>query len=81
MEYDAHRHDYESVLNGNPTGGVSLSAKEERIEQEYEFFKERYERCQRQVSVKLQLIDENRLGMMKEQLRLFQRAIVEHFYP
>ena len=62
MEYDAYRSDYEGVLARNPTGGVSLNEKEERIESEYEFFKEQYERYQREVNIKLQLIDENRVS-------------------
>lgn len=61
IEYDAHRYDYETVLARNHTGGVTLSDSEEHIERQYHHFKERYEKLKVNISVKLRLLDDNRV--------------------
>jgi hypothetical protein len=61
IEYDAYRYDYERVLTRNPTGGVTLSNSEESIERQYHHFKERYEKLKADVTIKLRLLDDNRV--------------------
>ncbi len=61
IEYDAYRYDYERVLTRNHTGGVTLSNSEEHIERQYHHFKQLYEKFQTNVTVKLRLIDDNRV--------------------
>ena len=61
IEYDVYRADYEDVLSRNHTGGISLSTKEVSIEEKYSRAKELYEKYQKDVQVKLNLLDENRV--------------------
>ena len=64
IEYDAYRFDYENVLAQNHTGGVTLSNSEEYIERQYHHFKERYEKLKIDVTVKLRLLDDNRVCIL-----------------
>jgi len=79
IEYDAYRYDYEKVLARNHTGGVTLSNSEEHIERQYHHFKERYEKLKADVTVKLRLLDDNRIKVMQQQLALFHNAIGAYF--
>ena len=54
IEYDACRYDYESLLNRNQTN--------EDIERQYQYFKQRYEKCKEDVTVKLKLLEDNRVS-------------------
>ncbi len=54
IEYDACRYDYELLLNRNQTN--------EDIEKQYQHFKQRYEKCKDDLTVKLKLLDENRVS-------------------
>lgn len=62
IEYDAYRSDYEHILSLNHTGGVKLSKREKHIEEQYYHFKQRYEKYKSDVTVKLRLIDDHRVG-------------------
>ena len=53
FEYDAYRYDYEVLLSRNQTN--------EDIERQYQQSKERYEKSKHDVTVKLKLLDENRV--------------------
>lgn len=54
IEYDAYRYDYELLLNRNQTN--------EDTERQYQHFKQCYEKCKTDVTVKLKLLDENRVS-------------------
>lgn len=62
IEYDAYRSDYEHILSINHTGGAKLSQKEKQIEGQYNHFKNIYEKYKIDVTVKLRLIDDHRVG-------------------
>lgn len=57
IEYDACRYDYESLLNRNQTN--------EDIERQYQYFKQRYEKCKEDVTVKLKLLEDNRVSICR----------------
>jgi hypothetical protein len=78
IEYDAYRYDYERVLARNHTGGVTLSNSEEHIERQYHHFKERYEKLKSDVTVKLRLLDDNRVCFFFY-LKLFFVLIIKYF--
>jgi hypothetical protein len=67
IEYDAYRYDYELVLNRNETN--------EDIERQYQQSKQRYEKSKDDVTIKLKLLDENRvraiLGFVFFYIKLF----------
>ncbi len=54
IEYDAYRYDYELLLSRNETN--------EDIERQYQHFKQRYEKSKDDVTIKLKLLDENRVS-------------------
>ena len=54
IEYDAHRYDYELLLNRNQTN--------EDIQKQYELSKQRYEKSKEDLTVKLKLLDGNRVS-------------------
>lgn len=60
IEYDAYRHDYE-ILLARVTSGENLSSADEFAQQQYEHFKNRYEKCKDDVKIKLKLLEENRV--------------------
>ncbi len=65
----------------NHTGGVTLSNIEEHIEREYHHFKERYERLKTNLSVKLQLLDDNRVWIvLVEMIRLNYERFLDKSY-
>ncbi len=65
----------------NHTGGVTLSNTEEHIEREYHHFKERYERLKTNLSVKLQLLDDNRVWIvLVEMIRLNYERFLDKSY-
>ncbi len=53
IEYDAFRYDYEILLSRNEAN--------EEIERQYQHSKQRYEKSKDDVTVKLKLLDENRV--------------------
>jgi hypothetical protein len=68
-------------LARNHTGGVTLSNTEEHIEREYHHFKERYERLKTNLSVKLQLLDDNRVWIvLVEMIRLNYERFLDKSY-
>lgn len=79
IEYDTYRADYERVLMQNHTDGVSLSNREESIERQYQQSKQRYDKYRDDLLVKLTLLEENRLNLLKQQLTLFHQAIRNYF--
>ncbi|UJR10862.1 hypothetical protein I4U23_015050 [Adineta vaga] len=79
IEYDAYRYDYELVLAQNPSGGVTLSNSEEYIERQYHHFKDRYEKLKTNLTVKLHLLENNRIKVMQQQLALFHNAIGSYY--
>lgn len=57
IEYDACRYDYESLVNRNQTN--------EDIERQFQYFKQRYEKCKDDVTVKLKLLEDNRVSISR----------------
>ncbi|CAF2112341.1 unnamed protein product [Rotaria magnacalcarata] len=78
IEYDAYRFDYEVSLTRNKSG-EQISPADEYIQQQYQHFKQRYEKTKEDVAIKLKLLDENRILLMKQQLLLFHNAIGAYF--
>ncbi|CAF4005083.1 unnamed protein product, partial [Rotaria sp. Silwood1] len=60
IEYDAYRYDYEALLARNKSG-EQISSTDEYIQQQYQHFKQCYEKCKDNVIIKLKLLDENRV--------------------
>ncbi|CAF1126326.1 unnamed protein product [Adineta ricciae] len=79
IEYDAYRSDYEAVLTQNPSGGVTLSNLEKNIERQYNHYKERHEKLKTNLTVKLRLLDDNRIRVMQQQLVSFHKAIGSYY--
>jgi hypothetical protein len=71
IECDAYRYDYQLILTANHTGGVSLTAREAQIEQQYYAIQQQYERHRDDVKVKLKFLDENRVRVVRLADRLF----------
>lgn len=65
IEYDACRYDYESLLHRNQLN--------EDLERQYQYYKQRYEKCKDDVTVKLKLLEENRV-------RIFSYLLIKIFF-
>ncbi|CAF1153223.1 unnamed protein product [Rotaria sordida] len=78
FEYDAHRYDYELLLARNKSE-EERSSSDEYIQHQYQYFKQRYEKSKDDLNIKLKLLDQNRIQVMKQQLILFHNAIGAYF--
>jgi hypothetical protein len=64
MEYDAHRQDYERLIRQQQSDGIatlSLSAAEQVTQKKYLEFQQRYEKAKDQLTIKLKLLEDNRV--------------------
>ncbi|CAF4445332.1 unnamed protein product [Rotaria sp. Silwood2] len=78
IEYDAYRYDYELLLARNKSE-EQTSSTDEYIQHQYQHFKQRYEKSKDDVNIKLKLLDQNRIQLMKQQLISFHNAIGAYF--
>ncbi|CAF1519794.1 unnamed protein product [Adineta ricciae] len=79
IEYDACRYDYELLLSRSHSSDGTISSTDEHIQRQYEHFKQIYEKSKENLEIKLKLLDENRIQVMKQQLSLFHNAIGAYF--
>eukprot|EP00118_Oscarella_pearsei_P025834 m.308874 g.308874 ORF g.308874 m.308874 type:complete len:362 (+) comp44975_c0_seq1:141-1226(+) len=78
VEYDAHRTDFEGMQANAPRTEAQKN-KLENCRKEYEKQKLKFERLRADVQIKLALLDENRVKVMKKQLLLFHNATCAYF--
>ncbi|XP_037086302.1 arfaptin-2-like [Pollicipes pollicipes] len=78
VEYDAYRADLEWAQQQSqaPAGAPALLAEAQR---QHDLRRAEYERLREKVSVKLRLLDENRVKVMQNQLILFHKAVSNFF--
>ena len=70
LEYDACRTEIQLL-----SAGVRLNEKQEELER----YKDKYEQLKCSVNVKLKLLEENQVKVMKTQLLFFHNAIAAYF--
>ncbi|XP_061575225.1 arfaptin-1 isoform X3 [Cololabis saira] len=77
VEYDAYRTDLEE-LNLGPRDGTTMP-KIELSQQQFQIYREKYERMRNDVSVKLKFLEENKVKVLHNQLILFHNAIAAYY--
>jgi len=75
LEYDANRHEL-TVLQ--QTAGIAPKTIDD-MQTKVETLKQKYEQLKEDVRVKLALLDENRLKVMKDQLTKFEKGLLQYF--
>lgn len=76
IEYDAYRVDLEE-LNLKPRDATNLP-KLERAQKDFQSQRERYQNIRDDLSVKLKLLDENKVKVLRHQLWLLHGAVAAH---
>ncbi|KAJ8008565.1 hypothetical protein DPEC_G00106210 [Dallia pectoralis] len=76
VEYDAYRCDLEE-LNLGPRDIATLP-KLEQAQKSFQSHREKYEKTRDDLSVKLTLLEENKVKVLHQQLMLFHDAVVSH---
>ncbi|XP_039879675.1 arfaptin-1 isoform X3 [Simochromis diagramma] len=77
VEYDAYRTDLEE-LNLGPRDANTVP-KIEVSQQQFQTYREKYERMRNDVSVKLKFLEENKVKVLHNQLILFHNAIAAYY--
>ncbi|XP_034388231.1 arfaptin-1 isoform X1 [Cyclopterus lumpus] len=77
VEYDAYRTDLEE-LNLGPRDAATMP-KIELSQQQFQVYREKYERMRNDVSVKLKFLEENKVKVLHNQLILFHNAIAAYY--
>ncbi|XP_043969700.1 arfaptin-1 isoform X2 [Gambusia affinis] len=77
VEYDAYRTDLEE-LNLGPRDGNTMP-KIEQSQQQFQIYREKFERMRNDVSVKLKFLEENKVKVLHNQLILFHNAIAAYY--
>ncbi|XP_075947598.1 arfaptin-1 isoform X2 [Anarhichas minor] len=77
VEYDAYRTDLEE-LNLGPRDATTMP-KIELSQQQFQIYREKYERMRNDVSVKLKFLEENKVKVLHNQLILFHNAIAAYY--
>uniref|UniRef100_A0A8C6SI12 ADP-ribosylation factor interacting protein 2a n=1 Tax=Neogobius melanostomus TaxID=47308 RepID=A0A8C6SI12_9GOBI len=77
LEFDAYRSDLEELSMG-PRDAASM-VRIEVAQQEYQFYRDKYERLRSDVTIKLKFLEENKVKVMHKQLLLFHNAISAYF--
>ncbi|VDM37730.1 unnamed protein product [Toxocara canis] len=75
LEYDVHRHEAETLRQQANSSAESIAVADRRCEAQ----KEKYERLKEDVRVKMTLLEENRLKVMRKQLLLLHNALMTYF--
>ncbi|XP_010793699.1 arfaptin-1 isoform X4 [Notothenia coriiceps] len=77
VEYDAYRTDLEE-LNLGPRDATTMP-RIEFSQQQFQIYREKYERMRNDVSVKLKFLEENKVKVLHNQLILFHNAIAAYY--
>lgn len=77
LEFDAYRSDLEELSLG-PRDAASM-VRIEMAQQEYQFYRDKYEKLRSDVTIKLKFLEENKVKVMHKQLLLFHNAISAYF--
>jgi hypothetical protein len=77
LEYDANRSELELLEMAPPRPRKQQQVSQ--LQSDLDAFRVRYESLRQDVSIKLQLLNENRIKVMRSQLDQFQTAIVAYF--
>ncbi|XP_068445079.1 arfaptin-1 isoform X1 [Clinocottus analis] len=77
VEYDAYRTDLEE-LNLGPRDATTMP-KIELSQQQFQVYREKYEKMRSDVSVKLKFLEENKVKVLHNQLILFHNAIAAYY--
>ena len=77
LEYDANRSELELLEMAPP--GPRKQQQMRQLNLDLDAFRARYESLRQDVSIKIQLLNENRIKVMRNQLDQFQTAIVAYF--
>uniref|UniRef100_A0AAV2LNS3 AH domain-containing protein n=1 Tax=Knipowitschia caucasica TaxID=637954 RepID=A0AAV2LNS3_KNICA len=77
VEYDAYRTDLEE-LNLGPRDATTMP-KIEMSQQQFQIYREKYEKMRNDVSVKLKFLEENKVKVLHNQLILFHNAISAYY--
>nr|XP_056711594.1 arfaptin-1 isoform X2 [Euleptes europaea] len=77
VEYDAYRTDLEE-LNLGPRDANTLP-KIEQSQQQFQIYKEKYDKMRNDISVKLKFLEENKVKVLHNQLVLFHNAVAAYF--
>ncbi|KAM4585197.1 arfaptin-1 isoform 1-T2 [Odontesthes bonariensis] len=77
VEYDAYRTDLEE-LNLGPRDGNTMP-RIEQSQQQFQIYREKYERMRNDLSVKLKFLEENKVKVLHNQLILFHNAIAAYY--
>lgn len=75
LEYDVHRNELSSLREQANITADAIAVAEQRCQTH----KERYEQLKQDVKVKLTLLEENRIKVMRKQLVLFHNALMAYF--
>ncbi|XP_055012051.1 arfaptin-1-like isoform X2 [Boleophthalmus pectinirostris] len=76
MEYDAYRVDLEE-LNMGPRDPVTVP-KLEQAQKNFSLHREKYEKSRENLSIKLKLLEENKVKVLQNQLWFFHQAVASH---
>ncbi|XP_072240902.1 arfaptin-1 isoform X2 [Leuresthes tenuis] len=77
VEYDAYRTDLEE-LNLGPRDGNTMP-RIEQSQQQFQVYREKYERMRNDLLVKLKFLEENKVKVLHNQLILFHNAIAAYY--
>ncbi|KRZ30523.1 Arfaptin-1 [Trichinella pseudospiralis] len=78
LEYDAYRNDLEE-LKQMTVRPLDFASKLLEAEQQYAKHQAKYEQLRSDVEIKMQLLAENKVKVMKKQLLLFQNTVTAYF--
>ncbi|KRY31024.1 Arfaptin-1 [Trichinella spiralis] len=78
LEYDAYRNDLEE-LKQMTVRPLDFASKLLEAEQQYAKHQAKYEQLRSDVEIKMQLLAENKVKVMKKQLLLFQNTVAAYF--
>jgi len=75
FKFDAYRHELASMQRNSDVAQTSIVALQDKVDT----LKLKYEQLKEDVRVKLSLLDENRLSVMKDQLAKFEEGLRQYF--
>lgn len=77
IEYDAYRNDISTLQNAVPTDITKNKMLELQVV--FEDRKQKWEKLKSDTTTKMNLLHENKIGVMKSQLDLFNNAVIAYF--
>ncbi|VDK58331.1 unnamed protein product [Anisakis simplex] len=75
LEYDVHRNEVETLKHQTNLNSEAISNATQRCELQ----REKYERLKEDVKIKMTLLEENRIKVMRKQLVLLHNALMAYF--